>query len=181
MAEKKNPANGKVEFPKGFRPMTTATLRLEVPQKDGWHRHWFRGTPERIARARQAGYMFVEKDELEEEGVVNSFDLAGDSDAMGSTDLGTRVSVISGDDIDAKSGQPGRMYLMQCPEEYYEEAQRIVDSRNDDIATALRGGMAGSEQESGVDKNNRYVDFQRPGSKLKAKVPDLFIPKKRST
>ena len=102
-----NPANKIEGLPKGFRPMNSAVLKLEVPQRDGYHRHWFRGTPERISRARQAGYRFVEAEDLGDD-AVNSFDLAGDSDSAGSTDMGSRVSVISGDDI-AGNGQPSRI------------------------------------------------------------------------
>lgn len=182
MREGKNNPAGKVEFPKGYRPMTSATLRLQVPEKDGWHRHWFRGTPERLARAQQAGYRYVEPDQLEEEGqTVNNFDLGGDSDASGNTDLGTRVSIISGDDLD-RGGQPGRMYLMECPLEYFDHAQSIVNATTDDVATALRGGTIG-EGKSGEkrgDEKNRYVKFNEPGSSLRGKVPDLFVPKRRT-
>lgn len=165
-----NPANKVQGLPKGFRPMTSATLRLEVPQKDGFHRHWFRGTPERIARAQQAGYRFVEKEDLGED-AVNSFDLAGDSDKGGSTDLGSRVSVISGDDIGA-NGQPGRLYLMECPLEYYEAAQSVLADRNDSVAEALRGGKIGAGQagETSQDVKNRY---------MKEKAPDFLTPKTR--
>ena len=36
-----NPANSIAEttLPKDFKPMTQGTLRLEVPKKDGFHRH----------------------------------------------------------------------------------------------------------------------------------------------
>lgn len=178
--ENNNPANAKVEFPKGYRPMTSATLRLQVPEKDGWHRHWFRGTPERIARAQQAGYRFVEPEELEE-GSINNFDLGGDSDETGNTDLGTRVSIISGGELDT-SGQPGRMYLMECPLEYFDYAQSIVNESTDDVATALRGGHVGEGRsgETRADNNNRYVGFEQPGNSRKGKVPDLLVPKRRT-
>jgi hypothetical protein len=181
MAESKNnPANGKVDFPKGYRPMTSATLRLQVPERDGFHRHWFRGTPERIARAQQAGYQFVQPEELEE-GSINNFDLGGDSDQTGNTDLGTRVSIISGGELD-NTGQPGRMYLMECPMEYFDYAQSIVNASTDDVATALRGGTIGEGRngEKSADGNKRYVGFEQPGSSLKGKVPDLFVPKRRT-
>lgn len=164
-----NPANVP-GLPKGFRPMTSATLRLEVPQRDGFHRHWFRGTPERIARAQQAGYRFVDKEDLGED-AVNSFDLAGSSEESGSTDLGSRISVISGDDI-GSNGQPGRLYLMECPMEYYEAAQQVLSDRNDSVAEALRGGKIGAGQagETSSDASKRY---------MKEKAPDFLTPKTR--
>lgn len=170
MNEKTNPANIP-GLPKGYRPLTSATLRLEVPEREGYHRHWFRGTPERIARAQQAGYSFVDKDDIGD--AVNNFDLAGDSDDSGNTDMGTRVSVISGDDL-GSDGQPGRMYLMECPKEIYDYAQSILKDTNDGIAAALRGGDIGKGEagETAVDSQHRY---------RKGKAPDLFTPNKRRT
>src|SRR5574340_311333 len=105
---KANPANGKLELPKGYRPMSVGQRRLEVPRIDGYHLHWFRGTPGNIARAQQAGYEFVQKDEVS----LNDFDLAGDGEDDKGSDLGSRVSVISGDDV-SHNGQPGRIYFMK--------------------------------------------------------------------
>lgn len=169
MSDKNNPANV-AGLPKGFKPMTSAVLRLEVPEREGYHRHWFRGTPERLARAQQAGYRFV--DPSDETVSVNNFDLAGDSEEGGSTDLGSRISVISGDDVDA-AGQPGRLYLMECPMEYYEAAQRILADRNESIAEAIRGGTTGSGQhgETRADASKRYT---------RDLSVNLFTPKNRS-
>lgn len=163
--ETKNPANA-LELPKNYRPMTSAVMRLEVPEKDGFHRHWFRGTGERLARAQQAGYVFVDPKDVQ----VNNFDLGGNSAESGNTDLGSRVSVVSGDDADA-SGQPGRMYLMECPDHLYEYAQGILEQRNESVAEALRGGKLGTgyDGETQIDSQNRYV---------KGKSPDLFTPRK---
>ncbi len=152
-----------------IRPLTSSTLRLEVPKKDGWHRHWFRGTPERIARAKQAGYTFVGAEDAD----VRNSDLGGDSNNHGSTDMGSLVSVVSGDDLD-NAGQPGRLYLMECPIEYYDAARQILDARNESVAEALRGGKIalGEGGETPKDQGERYV---------KGVVPDLFNPHKRKT
>lgn len=166
MSDNNNPANAQDFVPADFTPMTSATLRLEVPKRDGWHRHWFRGTPERIARAQKAGYRFVDEREVS----LNNFDLGGDAKESGNSDLGSRVSVISGDDVDT-TGQPGRLYLMECPEHLYQRSKAILDQRNDDVATALRGGNIGkgAQGETTVDQNNRY---------MKGNAPDLFTPNK---
>jgi len=164
--ENNNPANDVDEIPEGFQPMTSATLRLQVPKKDGWHRHWFRGNPERIARAQKAGYRFVKNDEVS----VNNFDLGGDAKASGNTDLGSNVSVISGDDLDT-TGQPGRLYLMECPQHLYEISAKILADRNDDVASALRGGKVGAGEmgETTSDVQKRY---------MKGQPSDLFTPNK---
>jgi hypothetical protein len=168
-ATKPNVANVATEIPKDFRPMNSASLRLEVPERDGYHRHWFRGNPERIGRAQQAGYRFVAPEDVGDS-IYNS-DLAGDAKSGGSTDLGSRVSVISGDDVD-RDGQPGRLYLMEVPMELYEMSQRYLDERNESVAEALRGGTLGADNESRQDKNSRYLTKATNTS-------DLFTPKRR--
>ena len=69
--EKFNPSNPPLSLPAGYKPMTGGTLRLEVPEKPGWHRHWFRGTPARLGQATQAGYKFVDPDDVD----INNFEL----------------------------------------------------------------------------------------------------------
>lgn len=163
-----NPANEKERgaLPKGYQPMSAGVKKLEVPEREGYHRRWFRGDPNRIARAQRAGYTFVDKEDVE----LANFDLGGDASESGDTDLGTRVSVIAGDDLDVR-GQPGRLYLMECPNHLYEHSRSIVEDRNEDIAEALRGGKigAGHDDETRYDQDQRYV---------KGKVPDLFNPNK---
>lgn len=152
--EKINPAEGTLKLPKGYKPMSVGQRRLEVPPIDGYHLHWFRGNAANIARAHQAGYVFVEKDEVS----LNDFDLAGDGLDDKGSDMGSRVSVISGDDI-GENGQAGRMYLMKCPEELYEYAQGLLGEQVDATAEALRGGFVGQGKngENRVDSQQRYL------------------------
>lgn len=163
-----NPSNAKStsSIPKGFQPMSAGVKRLEVPEREGYHRRWFRGDPGRIARAQRAGYQFVDPTDVD----LNNFDLGGDAAVSGNTDLGSRVSVISGDDLDV-GGQPGRLYLMECPDELYEYSRSIIEDRNEGVAEALRGGKIGEgyDGETVFDSEQRYV---------KGKVPDLFNPNK---
>lgn len=165
-----NPANLKKKYnlPENFQPMSKGVMKLEVPEREGYVRRWFRGDPGRIGRAIQAGYTFVDANEVH----LNNFDLGGDAKNSGNTDLGTRVSVISGDEADS-TGQPARLYLMECPEEIYEYSRKLLDDRNESVAEALRGGKIGAgsnSDETTFDQSTRYV---------KGKVPDLFNPNKR--
>jgi hypothetical protein len=147
--EKSNPSNVPLSLPKGYKPMTGGTLRLEVPEKPGWHRHWFRGVPARLGQAVQAGYRYVDADDVD----INNFDLAGDSKDSGNGDMGSRVSVGSGEG-------PTRMYLMECPDEIFEYAQSLLGKQSDALANTLKGGTIGSDSsgESGEDRKNRYID-----------------------
>ena len=166
-----NPANlkEKANLPPGYQPMSAGTKKLETPPRDGYHRRWFRGDATRLAKAQRAGYTFVQPEDVD----LNNFDLGGDAKTSGNTDMGTRVSVIAGDDLDP-TGQPGRLYLMECPEELYEYSRSIIEDRNESVAEALRGGKLGlgHDGETRFDQDQRYV---------KGKVPDLFIPKSRRT
>ncbi len=109
MTDQVNPANEtKVSaIPENYVPMSAPIQRLQVPEKPGFVRYWFRGDPARLQRAQQAGYRFVNPADVK----VNNFDVGGDSKESGSTDLGTRVSVVTGDE-QGFDGQPNRLYLM---------------------------------------------------------------------
>ena len=166
MNDKVNPANevAVAEVPHDYIPMSVPNLRLQVPTKPGYFRYWFRGDANRLFRAQQAGYKFVDKHDVH----VNNFDLGGDASNSGSTDLGTRVSVTSGDDV-GPDGNPNRLYLMEIPLELYERGQQYLTERNDQVAMALRSGLLGADGEDVGDKKARYS---------KSGVPDLFNPVK---
>lgn len=157
---KNNPANDVEGLPKGYRPMSAGRLRLEVPEKEGFHRHWFRGTASRIRQAQQAGYRFV--DPSDETVDVSNFDLGGDDKDSGSSDLGSRISVVSGDDL-KDDGQPSRLYLMECPMHIYEHAQHLLGLENARVADAMNPETSG-DPEGG----KRYI---------KGSIPALFTPK----
>ncbi len=161
--KKANPANAPA-LPDGYKPFSEGSLKLEVPERPGWHRHWFRGEPGRIERARQAGYTHVTSGDVK----VANQDLGGDAKSDGNSDLGSLVSIVSGGV--SEDGQPERMYLMECPDEIYEYAQSILADRNESVAAALRGGTIGADKESRGDASHRYV---------KGTVPDLFNPRRR--
>lgn len=156
-----NPAEAKKvsSIPENYIPMSAPTQRLQVPDKEGFTRHWFRGDAGRIQRAMQAGYQFVHPDDVK----VNNFDLGGDAKTSGNTDLGTRVSISSGDEGE-------RLYLMEVPNELYEYSMKILHDRNEGVAAALRSGLIGADGEGGADRASRYS---------KTGVPDLFNPDKQ--
>jgi hypothetical protein len=160
-----NPANEKETrvLPEGYRPLSQPSMKLEVPHKKGYHRRWFNGTASRIARAHQAGWTFVDKDEAE----VNNFDVGGDAKTDGNTDMGTRVSIISGEDRD-KSGQPARMYLMEIPDWLYKRGRQYQQEQNEGIARALREGSVG---DVGEDSDTKHKYVNKKLSKL-----NLFTP-----
>lgn len=155
-----NPANEKQKrvLPPGYKPLSAATRKLEVPKRDGYQRRWFNGNASRIGRALLAGWTFVERGETE----VNSFDIGGDASQDGNTDLGTRVSIISGEDMD-RSGQPGRMYLMEIEDWLYDHGREYQIDTNKAIARSLREGNMGTEKDSNEDRKKRYLGKNSSG------------------
>lgn len=168
--EKINAANrpGKTEAERKRIPMSVPVQRLEAPEIPGYHLHWFNGTPERIQRALDGGYEFVDERDIK----INNVSLGAESTKSGNTDMGSQVSVVSGSEV-GRDGQPMRMILMKIKQEWYEEDQKLVEGRNAQVADALTGGMLGSEKDAPGDSRQRYVDKSRTA------LPDLFNPNKR--
>jgi hypothetical protein len=125
--------------------MSLPYRKLEVPAIPGFVCYWFKGTPDRLARAQQAGYTFVERDEI---GLAAS-GVANDAASDGNTDMGSRVSVSAGDNSEGL-----RLYLMKIPQELFDEDQRLYDAGQERVLDQLRGkGLS----EPGGDNSNRYV------------------------
>jgi len=103
-------------------PMSVPVQKLSAPDIPGYHLHWFNGTPERIQRARDGGYEFVDSTELQ----LNNASIGGDSTQSGNTDMGSQVSIVSGDEV-GRDGQPSRLILMKIKQEWYEEDQKLVE------------------------------------------------------
>lgn len=146
--------------------MSVPVQALEVPEIPGYHQHWFNGTPERIQRALDGGYEFVDRDEV----TPNALALGGDSAASGNTDMGNRVSIVSGQEV-GRDGQATRLVLMKIRLEWWEADQQLVEDRNMQIRDALLGGMLGAEHDAPGDAQHRYVD------KARSTIPDFFKPK----
>lgn len=164
-----NPANkeAKVAAERKRIPMSVPVQQLEAPEIPGYHLHWFNGTKERIQRAIDGGYEFVYERDMK----LNPVGLGSDSTHSGNTDLGSQVSRVAGQELDAE-GQPVRMILMKIKLEWYNEDQKLVENRNRNVANALTGGALGDTGNPG-DTSHRYVD------KAKTSIPDMFNPNKK--
>jgi hypothetical protein len=172
--EKRNPGNipgTPIEERKRI-PMSVPVQKLWAPEIPGYHTHWMLGTAERLQQAHNAGYTFVDEEEVD----TNEVRLGGD--IKGHTDMGSRVSKVAGGG-DMTGGQPTRLYLMKQKLDWYEEDQKLLHQRNDSIVDALtanfKAGMVGgpADGERSEDVANRYVDPRR------AKIPEFFRRKTR--
>lgn len=146
MASNVNPANVPEVKKERRIPMSVPVRALEVPELPGYHLHWF--LDRNVSRAVQAGYEFVESDEL----AVANRGVANDREESGNTSLGSRISVIGSVD---ERGDPERLNLMKIREEWYQEDQKTLADRNENIAKTLRSGMIGAEQDDAP--NVRYL------------------------
>jgi hypothetical protein len=134
--------------------MSTPTRRLEVPEIAGWHLHWF--LENRVPRALQAGYIFVEFDELP----VNQRGIANDTTVSGNMDLGSRVRQIGGRD---ESGEPEHLVLMKLKEEWWLEDRAAIDEKNARMMSSIFRDeqILGAEKDILDDQGTRYVDRSR--------------------
>ena len=168
--EKSNPGTpaGSVAGERKRIPMSVPVQRLETADLPGFHLHWFISSPERLQRALDGGYEYVDEREMK----INNVSLGGDSAVSGNTDMGSRVSIVSGQEI-GKDGQPTRLILMKIRKEWWDEDQKLVEARNDKVRDSLLGGMIGAEKDANGDSQHRYVD------KSRTQIPDFFKPKRQ--
>lgn len=131
-------------------PMSLPQLMLQVPEIEGYVMHWFADRPGRIPRAIQAGYEFVQPDEVK----INNFGLASDLMQSGNTDLGTRVSVHGGT---AENGGAERLYLMKVKKEWYDKDMELREQNSDRVVDTLRQGLTGADRERMTDASKRYA------------------------
>ena len=129
-------------------PLSIPQRKLEVPEIEGFSLYWF--LESRVARAIQGGYVFVDDNEVS----LNQHGIATSSELSGNNDMGTRVSVLSGQGAD---GKPESLVLMKIKREWWEEDQKALKDRNDDIARTIRTGGVGKDKEAPEDVGHRYV------------------------
>ena len=174
-----NPASGQEETVQERRriPLSVPQRKLQVPAIPGYHLRWLRGIG-RAQQAIQAGFEFVSPDEVS----LNSIGPGGDAQHSGNTDMGSRVSVVEGGEIEG--GQAVRMYLMKQKMEFYLEDKQILEKINDKTADNLTAayrtgtvgiGQPGAPRLDASDAGKQYVDASR------TKVPELFKKKLSKT
>lgn len=158
-------------------PITLPTLKLAVPEREGYMRQWFLDKAGEIDRALRGGYTFVRPEDVRPTQALLGSDPATD----GNTDLGTRVSLHGGR---GENGQAERLYLMEIKREWWLEDQRVLADRNERVAHAIRGGQMGVEKEDAGDGGRRYGGQQTDGPPVVKRGTggdNLFTPNKRRT
>lgn len=110
------------------RPFGSQSQKLAYEARAGYHRHWFNEIPGRIDDAITAGYTHVE-----------------DKD-------GKKVCRVVGVN---QAGGSLTSYLMEIPEEWYQEDMARQQKAIDDMDDAIRRGKV--EEQPG---DNRYIPSQ---------------------
>lgn len=105
---------------------TEAKLRIERGI-EGFHLHIFNDVAGRIDQALNVGYSFVTEDEIG--GTATNV-------VSRNTDIGDKVRFLVG----TIGNEPQYAYLMKIQEEFYEEDQMALQSKNDAVDEAIRGG-----------------------------------------
>ncbi|MEJ0093818.1 MAG: hypothetical protein WDN46_10345 [Methylocella sp.] len=94
------------------KPFGAFVQKLSYPVRPNYHRHVFNDEDGRLELAQEAGYTFVKKD-------------------------GNPIKRVVGT---AKAGGPLFGYLMEIPQEWYDEDMRNAQKRVDETDTAIRRG-----------------------------------------
>lgn len=110
------------------RPFGSLEQKLAYPERPNFHRHWFNDAKNRIDRALEAGYEHVKDKE------------------------GKNVSYVVGT---AEAGGPLHAFLMEIPQEWYDEDMAAQQKERDERMSAIKRGDANRQEGDG-----RYVPAQ---------------------
>lgn len=105
------------------KPLSGFRLKLDAPSREGYQRRWINDTGNRLREAQEGGWTFVN----DETALTASHTDTAD----------TRVSVIAGRH---EAGGVMHAYLMEIPQEWYDEDQAAKEQELDEIDEALRRG-----------------------------------------
>jgi hypothetical protein len=110
------------------KPFGALDQKLAYPDRPGYHRHWFNDVAGRVARAQEGGYEHVKDHE------------------------GKNVTRIVGT---AEGGGALHAFLMEIPEEWYQEDMAAQQNEINAKEAAIRRGEADRKEGDG-----RYVPAQ---------------------
>lgn len=114
------------------KPFGNRDQKLAYPNREGFHRHWFNDEPGRILQARDAGYEQV------------------------SDERGNPVQMVVGV---GRGGNPQVAFLMEIPQQYYDEDMAAQDGVVHEVLTQIRDGNL--ERPTGRDGKLRYAGSTR--------------------
>lgn len=123
-------------------PLGGNNMKLTLPERQGYHRHWINDDGDRIERALRGGYQFIYKDAVSK---------VGTGPEPGHNDLGAVISKVVGRRDD---GSPKRAYAMEIKLEYYNEDQANKHRHVREMQAEISKGQLPAQ---GQDASNRYI------------------------
>ena len=103
------------------KPFGSQEQKMAYPDREGDHRHWFNDNPGRIHRAKEAGYTHVEDHE------------------------GENMSLVVGS---REGGGPLLAYLMEIPQEWWEEDMKKNTEQTDKVMDAIQRGKSNNPDDA---------------------------------
>lgn len=124
-------------------PLGAPTQRLAAHEREGFHPRWINDEPGRLTRAEEAGYEFVTTSDERQE----------------------KRREIVGRNTD---GSAKYAYLMEIPQEYYDEDQRAKLKPVDEFERAVKSGKPNDGASiTGDDGDKFYSPRGSGGSRIK--------------
>jgi hypothetical protein len=144
--------------PKGRKarvPLGVVRMKLNASKREGYHRHWINDSPGRLDSALDGGYVFVEE--------TDNVRVGQGQDLTQREGLDSRVSRVVGT---ARDGSALRAYLMEIPQDMYDEDQKAKASQLALTEKELKRAEHGKKN-AGQDGNFIYAPA---GNKFEDKV-----------
>lgn len=114
------------------KPFGSLEQKLQYPNREGYHRHWFNDEPGRLVRAEEAGYTQVQDEK------------------------GVPVSCVVGI---GRGGHPLTAFLREIPEQWYREDMAAQEAVVMELMRQIRRGEF--ERPAGPDGAARYAGSNR--------------------
>lgn len=111
------------------RPFSSKEPNLPLPTIAGFIPRWFNDEENRLPRAQDAGWEFVNPSEFPT--------FRPSQHVAPNSDLGSRISVVCGTD---ELGQSIRAYLMKINKDFWDEDQAAKQKEIDETDKAIHGG-----------------------------------------
>lgn len=144
------------ELRKNRVPAGIPGMNLDFPTREGYVRRVVKDIPGRLEKFLKGGWRFVKKDDLGTE----DKNVTGLLKASTREGLDSRVSQVIGTN---KDRSPATGYLMEIPEELYQEDQSAKMEKVNELEAGLRRGHDADGQAS----DGRYIPSQ--GIKIEQK------------
>lgn len=136
-------------------PLGVIRMKLNASRREGYHRHWINDSPGRLDSAIDGGYTFVEE--------TDRVKVGQGQDLTQRVGLDSRVSRVVGT---APDGSALRAYLMEIPQDQYDEDQ---EAKAADLALTEKELKRASHGKRNAGQDGDFI-YAPAGNKFEDKV-----------